>query len=134
MVGDWVFLPKENKPICVKSVHRTMIEPTPESDSDHFVIGEEYLEPIELTPEILTKNGFDGDEQNGVFYCKVGDIVVYVGIYHPDFITVNYQYSTPDGDDTGEIANICKVDGADIMFHELQHTFRLLGINKELNP
>ena len=116
MVGDWVFLPKENKPICVKSVHRTMIEPTPESDSDHFVIGDEYLEPIELTPEILKKNGFvEKDFYSELVYgeYRILSDATHLAIIH------------------GEHADL---DIPVYYVHEVQHAFRLCRKDIDFNP
>ena len=49
MIGDWVNVPKLNKPVRVGAVYRTMIMPNPEDDDVHASIGDEYLEPIPLT-------------------------------------------------------------------------------------
>ena len=92
----------------------------------------EYLDPIPLTPEILEKNGFDYEKTHDVWILEYGEIVIEVGIYHPDFINVSYKQITPDGNNEGNISNICKVDGSDIMTHELQHALRLCGIKKEI--
>ena len=88
--------------------------------------------PIALTKDILEKNGFKYQEEYEVYRCQDGDIVIEVGIYHPDFVNIGYDYTTPDGREKGEIASICKVNGANIYIHELQHTLRLCGIKKEI--
>lgn len=87
---------------------------------------------IPLTPEILEKNGFDYEKTNDVWILECGEIIIEVGIYHPDFINVSYKQITPDGINEGNISSICKIDGSDIMTHELQHALRLCGISKEI--
>lgn len=117
-------------------------------DTPYAEIWQEELDevkPIPLTAEILEKNGFEeikwnefGEESKegkptNIFRCELETkclmIKVEVGIYRPNFIII----SAPD--DCGgevEIANICKIDGSDIMLHELQHALRLCGINKTI--
>lgn len=123
MIGDWVKLSKGNWSKN-RQVGLTDIEMIAESV---------YLaEPIPLTEEILEKNGFKHQTKYDVYRCQDGEIVIEVGIYHPDFVNIGYDYTTPDGRQKGEIASICKVDGADIYVHELQHALKLCGIEKEI--
>lgn len=68
MVGDWVSL--QGRYIRVAAVYRNMIIPNPYDDL-HTCIGEEHLQPIPLTPEILKKNGFgyiETDKNYQLFY------------------------------------------------------------------
>ena len=131
MIGDWVFCNGE----C------TVVDITHKETFD--IVGLDYtgeydifyvkdIKPIPLTQEILESNGFELTEKDDIFRCQDGKIVIEVGIYHPDFINIGFEQTTPDGTNKGEISSICKIDGSDIFVHELQHALRLCGIEKEI--
>ena len=116
MVGDWVLLSATQVPICVKAVYSTMIVPTPDTDNFHAVIGDEFLAPIPLTPEILEKNGFVYDLEDKLFE----DIYPRISMLYAQYRLVeNY------GINYGEMSEIKYV-------HQLQHALRLCGIDKEI--
>lgn len=103
------------------------------SDKESVWVNGRCIEPIPLTAEILEKNGFILNSDYDVWETFVDEIKIIVGIYHPDFINIEYEQHTPDGVNKGEISSICKVDGSNIYVHELQHALRLCGIEKEIN-
>lgn len=92
-------------------------------DDDQFEGGIwcEYLEPIPLTPEILKKNGFSPetyDDHILVLNEKSGEVIYYE--CEQDYgLTIDNQYS--------QIREL-KIQ----YLHELQHAFRLCGIDKEI--
>lgn len=75
----------------------------------------EELRPIPITPEILEKNGValaeDSDENCGLFTCPAFSVVKYGN---------SYTFEVPQ-------ARV-RVEHV----HELQHTMRLAGINREI--
>lgn len=128
MIGDWVYNKNIDENMQVyPMMFSQMFRQRPDATTEDYNIF-----PIPLTPEILEKNGFKYQEEYDVYRCQDGDIVIDVGIYHPDFVNIGYDYTTPNGREKGEIASICKVDGANIYTHELQHALRLCGIEKEI--
>lgn len=147
MIGDWVLV--NGTPIQIQAVNDIDGEIMAGDELycliEDRVHSEDKIEPIPLTAEILEKNGFEeikwnefGEESSegkptNIFRCELETkclmIKVEVGIYKPNFIII------PVPDDCGgevEIANICKIDGSDIMLHELQHALRLCGIEKTI--
>ncbi len=153
MIGDWVLMKPfpDSKPIPNQIVG---IEYNSWQGEDYcdWVNCKEWdelslkdIEPIPLTAEILEKNGFgeikwnkfgeesgEGEPTN-IFRCELETkclmIKVEVGIYRPNFIIIS---ASDDCGGEAEISNICKIDGSDIMLHELQHALRLCGIDKEI--
>ena len=67
MIGDWVYMEKVDKPVRVESVGYTVF-----AGYEHFqeIDGSLYgIKPIELTEEILEKNGFGFiDTSNDEYY------------------------------------------------------------------
>ena len=129
MIGDWVFALKTiGGSSCIARILELGQKPYLAcgiwGESHNY----ELLEPIPLTSYILEMNGFSHDDTD-VWRNQYGEIIVEIGIYHPDFINIRYKSETPDGTNEGEISNICKVDGGNIMAHELQHALRLFGLN-----
>lgn len=106
MVGDWCYIkdyPMSAQPMQVKK--------------EHFVRSLVEFEPIPLTPEILEKNGFyrseipTRDEIGHYYHRKTAPSSIFVSM------------SFEDGRDFGnEIKYV----------HQLQHTLRLCGIDKEI--
>jgi len=116
MIGDWVNVPKLNKPVRVNAVYRTMIKPNPDDDDVHASIGDEYLEPIPLTEEILEANGFVVSDEKAVI-PDVGVVIIY-GKYR----RLDEDNMLNMGDNLYPIRYV----------HELQHVLRLCGIDKEI--
>ena len=111
MIGDWVNVPKLNKPVRVDAVYRTMIMPNPDDDDVHSLIGDEYLEPIPLTEKILEYN-FATEPQ--ISWC--------VGWNRKDDIHIEIKREDINAAFYGVIAYV----------HQLQHSLAICGINKEI--
>ena len=82
-----------------------------------------YVKPIELTMEILAKNGFYKesdyqchlyDDYYGLYLWEFNDGMWHVCGYSSEFAGVHYQQ-----------VDVCYV-------HELQHALRLFGFDKEI--
>ena len=111
MIGDWVNVSKLNKPIRVGAVYHTMIIPNSDDDDVHASIGDEYLEPIPLTPEILEKNLAT---EHHISWC--------IGWDRKDDIHVEIKCEDLHAAFYGVIDFV----------HELQHALRLCEIEKEI--
>ena len=114
MIGDWVRVPDLDKYVRVNAVYPTMICPNPHDDDVHPVIGDEYLQPIPLTKEILKRNGWIlewGLEWNN------DDAIDLMAKWEDDRFWW-FLGDTP-------VAAINYV-------HELQHALKLCGIEKEI--
>lgn len=131
MVGDWVSI--DNKPHKVTGIQicdGIMCVQTDYTDTYYSI---ENYAPIYLTAEVLEKNGFSElmlhNEWSRIFRIYLNEVFVEVGIYEPNFINVGYV------DNEGKeqpLCNIVKVHGENFFFHELQHTLRLCGVDKEI--
>ena len=148
MVGNWVKIHGENKPIRVKAVYPTMIIPNPKDDPVHAVIGDEYLEGIPLTYEILEKNGFvwrDDLTDDEMFMPAIIDKLNTDEFYE---IVVEWRDSYDNGaldDFNREFWGECwklhcmcgmksfVIEGAKTIYvHELQNALKICGIKKEI--
>ena len=105
MIGDWVYNKNIDKPM---QVYPTMFSQMFRQRLDATT--EDYnIFPVLLTPEILEKNGFDYFD--GSWWYKVFRIVL------------------------GSSKGTSLVCGTQVKFyyvHQLQHAFRLCGIEKEI--
>ena len=81
-----------------------------------------YLEPIEITPEILEKNGFyeDGDGVYG------DDNSYFIPIYSSGFDTGTWETHIEPTEGIGDFYGELKY------VHQLQNALTLCGINKEI--
>ena len=127
MCGDWVDVRNDASP---NTPHLERITPP-------HLLRDEHWYGIDLTPEILKKNGFKkiqiyGENQDDIFQCFDGEIIIEIGIYDPNFIFIHYRQETPNGVNSGELSNIVKVNGEKFYLHELQHALKLCGIEKEI--
>jgi len=112
MVGDYVY-----RPDCYTKVKEVRENGILELDYLRSLIGFNELEPIPLTPDILEKNDFRGDE-SGRWEL--------LDRFTEDKLIILY-----------EIANgfTLSTEGLDIgiqYVHELQHLFSLFGMDKEI--
>lgn len=117
MVGDWVNYksPSSGKlrPIKIKNIYGA--EFNCEVENWNIISGKSIsdTEPIELTEEILVKNGWEEqtDGTNDFFVSRIlPELWQYVGTdYYSYDINIKIQY-----------------------VHELQHLLRLCGIEKEI--
>lgn len=134
MIGDWVYIlnfPERGKKTPVKIIGM---------DTNHNAI--EYvhngirlwsavvrLEPIQITPEILEKNGFV--ENRGVtswkFETKREDLIDIYGVneYH---LSINIEDTHGSGKGYRWMLNNLVI----FYVHQLQHALRLCGIKKEI--
>lgn len=138
MIGDWVTCKKwgENpyRLTRINSNGKYYRGVTGNGSQDGLFFIEE-IEPIPITPEILEKNGFekvldkDGTECYR-YYNRAADGYIKISLYKGG-----------DGDWSIEIINYEKFDDNEIVYnnnfiflkvHQLQHLFRLCGINKEI--
>lgn len=126
-IGDWAQF--QGRYIRVDAVYRTMIIPNPDDDS-HSCIGEEYLQLIPLTPEILEKNGFKDVSVIVVGTRKLRwtsedtrtEITIWLDDTLPMEIVKNIYYED-------EVSYTLPFPGT---VHELQHALKLCGIDKEI--
>lgn len=128
MCGDWIDVRNNANP---NTPHIEKITPS-------HLLRDAHWYGIELTPEILEKNGFkkaqiNGEKHDDIYQCFDGEIIIEIGSYDPNFILVRYRYKTPDGINSGELSSIVKADGGKFYLHELQHALKLCGIEKKLN-
>jgi hypothetical protein len=104
MVGDWVML--QGKPYMID-----MLNGYQESSMG--------VEPIPLTPEILNKNGFGCDRNDGYAILRLEDNSELLYYFHEYKLTRFYK---------SEIIFRCQC----VYAHQLQHALRLCGINREI--
>lgn len=125
MVGDWVLM--KDKPYKVASLP-SIGNPELESDKYIFHCLKDEIVPIPLTPEILEKNGFENDfyhDESVADYCFIR-LEGYS--YREDFVLVTWCNGELNvvNDLIGEVKIHCE------NVHELQHSLRLCGIDKEI--
>lgn len=118
-VGDWVMY--ELHPYIVQQI---------DGESDHVVISGlegvrekhiDYIEPICIKPEMLEKNGF---KKNGVYNeWNIGEWNErpFIGV-SLDRQSIRVKYFGTD----------IFIEGKVVYVHQLQHSMRLAGINKEI--
>lgn len=126
MIGDWV---KHSIVGKIGKVYRIC-----GNEYIAFIDGDtqsELVEPIQLTPEILEKNGFENIDNKYPFPTfRCDDKENYL------CITIGF----PEGDKTKRKRTFIEIDGIHIYIghliinfvHELQHTLKLCGIDKEI--
>lgn len=115
-LGDIVATTPSGMPIKVVAIHRKKVAYHACTDRFSWVrIG--LLQPIPLTPEILEKNGFNlSRDKSGIGILDTYWLGEGIGFRLHSFETDYYQFG---------LAKIRYV-------HELQHTLRLCGIEKEI--
>jgi len=121
MIGDWVFYIGDGEPKKRKVLEITALKQVELFDgkdwSSWFLVGEKYIEPIPLTPEILEKNGFT---RYGQVYANLQQWVGKFGDKRKSFV---------QDIRTGEWG----MNDVWINYvHELQHVLKLCGIEKEI--
>lgn len=130
MIGDWVRVPSElNRYMRIRSTF----------DMDSAIL----YEPIPLTPEILEKNGFIKDADKDDMLADMYHLLVHNGLERESFtIQVNLYREPICGVSTlvkcwGRIPplygglndiHLCSAN----YVHQLQHAFRLCGIQKQI--
>jgi hypothetical protein len=105
MLGDWVLDTRTNNPLRVNPFMAMMEVP-------------EWL-PIPLTPEILEKNGFGCDRNDGYAILRLEDNSELLYYFHEYKLTRFYK---------SEIIFRCQC----VYAHQLQHALKLCGIDKNI--
>lgn len=115
MIGDWVNIAVEeyNNPTRIRGIGSFWVKVI----KDEMAYGNILVTPIPLTPEILKKNGFvEKSERRWVLSDEyTGDEVLVL------YEVANAFAMTTEGMTIG-LQNV----------HELQHLFKLCGIDKEI--
>ena len=119
MLGDWVegLYPNGNR--YPRPFRISAVDTYPKNRSPRIVteggygFQEEHLNPVPLTPEILEKNGFNEERMQRMAVWRLDTFAV-----ECDFSTWEFFWANGD-----VIIN---------HVHELQHTLRLCGIDKEI--
>ena len=121
MIGDYVINTDfdKNKVERVETVETTRLWLSDERTYTPIV----YIKPIELTMEILVKNGF---KKKSDYKCTLYED--YYELYAWEFNDGMWQISGHSSEFAGipdQQVDVCYV-------HELQHALRLFGIDKEI--
>lgn len=131
-VGDWVYYAKGNTPYSIRSIYRTGIQDCVVLNDKVFPDGViafvDKLTPIPITAEILEANGWVKG-QRGEFYHYL----------RLDKNSTLYVHASTNGwrvEITYDAAGILRT--THLMpdmnsVHDLQHTLRLAGVDKEIN-
>lgn len=134
MIGDWVKY--HGVPVRVVEISEKSVGFM--SGGAYDIDKPENLMPIPLTPEILEKNGFiykDVAHNNfrGVWVCNVGRCNnVFIQVTDKVSIEIHNELGRKDEKGRADLVSFCR-DWCEVLFvHELQHTFRLCGIEKEI--
>lgn len=136
MVGDWVLL-FDDKFAKVDCIGNTEVFLSDETGLD-WQVTYEHIRPIPLTPEILEKNGFtySASESNGLCRTYIyGDnsnhVLAEVTLY--DLPINGCSCLIRIETDSQTCGGINKIHNCDLLYvHQLQHTLRLCGIDKEI--
>ncbi|MBR6931125.1 MAG: hypothetical protein IKH61_13005 [Bacteroidales bacterium] len=130
MIGDWVYC---HQPEC--KGHR--IDYIHEADEEVGADGEIYsiddIDPIPLTPEILLKIGFCTSRKNSMHGY-------YTGKYNDSLFRCEYMKPTAQSGKVlgiqflGECGYVSKTFNLPLpkYLHELQHAFKLCGIDNDI--
>lgn len=124
MVGDWFKSVDYNSPFRITAIYDDVVQTQADyqSEIDGNWYSEAYIKdlvPIELTSDILVKNGWDFTKRGYSVYCKEdtnGDVELskdeygfYWSINCDEYVILRIDY-----------------------VHQLQHLLRLAGIKKEI--
>ena len=119
MIGDWVLDKKTNRPYKIIGTNDLLFH----DDYSH----------IPLTAEILEKNGF---KQGFIPALKTKSSLLLVANIGEDYIEVRFDRRNIaiwlDYDENGDGIYSDYLLPLPIYVHELQHTLRLCGIDKEI--
>lgn len=126
MLGDWVQGHLPNTPSKVVGIPNEYRLAVVTSNCTYMELSIDDLQPIPLTPEILKKNGFDFLYSSVPGGTPQEQRMRKVDTYKWQGIAVNYYHETNDF----QMVNFRGVRFKYV--HELQHAFRLLGIEKEI--
>ena len=128
MIGDWVKVTDDDTDDSfigqVKAIDALENVNVPEGEDVAYPYSIDCLEPIPLTPEILEKNGFDVSDPEVSIYRFEEDGQVFRfclrRMYNKD--------NRPNGYSFYAFNVLAIIDSV----HELQHAFRICGIDKTI--
>lgn len=116
MLGDWLFSTYHNKAVKVESINQHWLWVT-HSDFGLQKVNYDEVQPIEITHDIVERNGFkytdgpyfDYELKVGVVSAKWDGTMIMVNDFQAMMVSVSCKY-----------------------IHELQHIFRFCGIEQEV--
>lgn len=122
MIGDWVInKPVSDIPVQIEQINeQTVYYKRRKGYKGYWSSGVELLEPVPLTGAILKANGFN--REGGASYWHEGGYNACILYWNEE--KVQLIIGSPCDD--------CMVKMNVRYVHELQHAFRLLGIDKEI--
>ena len=112
------------KPIKITTVSENCVSYYSNKLEIYITVSNEEIEPIQLTPEILEKNGFKTEFYSDYKVYELNNFKVCKS--YCDYFEVCDLWK--DSDFGWEIISFCPC----IYVHQLQHALRLCGINKEI--
>lgn len=123
-VGSFVLL--DGKPIKVSSVHKRKIGYHTSQTKMTFVF-EGKIQPIQITPELLEKNGFEREKLITLYnhYTGIDNRVS----LHDDFMSMNSKNMWSVHIDSEDYCSIAHCELTYV--HELQHLLRICKIDFE---
>lgn len=129
MIGDWVLTP-EGKPTQVYQIYNGFVsitEPAP------ILYNVECLQPVNLTSEILEKNGFVYRKNSGAFIVyaeeSYSNQTVEVTLFNVESEFRNIQLHICESNSPQEtILHLMDCN----YVHELQHVFKVCKIKKDI--
>lgn len=137
MIGDWVYFTRikaNTKVIAMDSEYQVkdiIGSVRVLSEDNSFGTWAQYLEPISLTAEILEKNGFEKLGENAYSFRRCGGdgeikiTVIDLTCGEWELYAMNYDKYSDTRTSFSKELSFLKV-------HELQHTLKLCGIEKEI--
>lgn len=132
-IGDWFKAIDYNSPFRITAIYDDVVQTQADyqSEIDGNWYSEAYIKdlvPIELTEDILVKNGFERCDYNNKYFI-IDDVI---NLITPKWRSGTEYYACAwyqdEFDDLVQHIEICKC----AYVHQLQHLLRLCGIEKEL--
>ncbi len=117
MIGDYVLY--NGEVFRIKEIGEGLVRIV-NSKGQELICEFDEIEPIPLTPEILEKNGFEKDEFSLFMYPLIDGVVRFDEHQYGLYCNILRPFSRYDA--------VCNY------FHQLQHAFKLCGIDKEIEP
>ena len=121
MIGDWVYIPHNGKAPHYGKVTALLPSGAIETEINGSFALSSSVEPIPLTREILEKNGFSFPKWESWWRVVDCNPTIYLAEHNESW----WLYQDDYLDSRQYFAKIKYV-------HELQHAFRLCGIEKEI--
>lgn len=132
MRGDWVYYTGDEEPKIkyvdeLTALNQVYLLNGKLDPGSWLIVGEKYIKPIPLTPEILGKNGFRCTPAKGERVYAYDNYVVWV-----DFKDNKYWLNIKVSNDDKTENPVHYYEGYHSSLHELQHALLLCGIDKEI--